>query len=472
MSTANPSNVVISVQNLSKVYKLYEKHTHRLKEAIHPFKKKYHREFYALKNINFQVGKGEILGIVGRNGAGKSTLLKIITGVLSATRGDLKVWGNISALLELGTGFNPELTGLENVYLYSTLHGFSKKEVDARLEKILAFADIGDFIRQPLKIYSSGMRARLAFSVAIHIDPEILIVDEVLAVGDDLFKRKCYAHLDSFMKAGKTILFVTHTMGTVVELCTRAILLERGELLLEGSPKLVTTHFQRLLFADATDINELRDEIRQLNKDQRKKDQFTLEINESEKAKEDGQDLEKVAENSPGWKKELVQQHEFFVKGFKPKSTIENRKYDVDIVDIHIETLAGETVNNLVMDREYLYHYTVRFGVDAANISFAIAFRTPSGLTLSHSGGLKTRLDHIAAVKKGEEYVVQWRFRCTLLPGIYYVDVGVIGTVDGQDLYLNRISDANAFRVQKVPGLTYGNYVHFGQHARVTKIQP
>lgn len=472
MTNTTKPRPIISVQNLSKVYKLYEKHIDRLKESIHPLKKKYHREFFALKNVGFHVGRGEIMGIVGKNGAGKSTLLKIITGVLSPTRGNVSIKGSISALLELGTSFNPELTGLENIYLYSTIQGLSKQEIDSKLEEILAFADIGDFIRQPIKIYSSGMKARLAFSAAIHVDPEILIVDEVLSVGDEFFRRKCYTQLEKFMKAGKTILFVTHSMGAVVELCTRAILLDRGELILEGSPKLVTTHYQRLLFADSSNIGELRNEIRQLNKDENKKKQFSINIKESEAAPGQKQDQKQTTENTPGWKRALDQQKEFYVKGFKPKSTIEDRKYEVDILDIHIETLSGETTNNLVMDREYIYNYTVRFHLDARKISCAIAFRTPSGLTLSHSGGLKTRLDNIEAVKKGEEYLVQWRFKCTMLPGTYYVDVGVIASIDGEDVYLNRISDANAFKVQKFPGITYGNYVHFGQQVTVSKIDP
>jgi lipopolysaccharide transport system ATP-binding protein len=373
-------------------------------------------------------------------------------------------------MLELGTGFNPELTGMENIYLYNTIQGLSKKEIDGKVDDILAFAEIGNFIHQPLKIYSSGMRARLGFATAIHVDPDILIVDEVLAVGDELFKRKCYIEIEKFMKADKTILFVTHGIGTILELCTRAILLDRGELILEGSPKLVTTHYQRLLFADPSDFSKLRKDLRQLNKDEKKKNQFSKDIKDKEAAEKEKDNQEKTGEETTGWKKIARQQKEFYVEGFKPKSTIENRKYDVDILDIHIKTLAGERVNNLVMDREYIYTYTVRFHMDAQKISCAIAFRTSKGLTLSHSGGLKTRLNNIEEVKKGEEYLVEWHFKCNLLPDTYYVDVGVIAAVNGEDVYLNRISDANAFKVQKIPGLTYGNFVHFGQQVTVSKI--
>lgn len=463
------NKTIISVKDLTKVYKLYNKHTDRLKEAIHPRKKKYHRRFFALKNVGFEVGEGEIMGIIGKNGAGKSTLLKIITGILSPTSGHVTIKGSISSMLELGTGFNPELTGMENIYLYNTIQGLSKKEIDGRIDDILAFADIGHFIHQPLKVYSSGMKARLGFATAIHVDPDILIVDEVLAVGDELFKRKCYIEIEKFMKTGKTILFVTHGMGTILELCTRTILLDRGELILEGAPKLVTTHYQRLLFAEPPDFNQLREEIRQLNKDEKKKEQFTKDIEDQEAAEQEKDNPEKTVEETTGWKKAVSRQEEFFVENFKPKSTIENRKYNVDILDIHVKTLSGEKVNHLVMDREYIYTYTVRFHLDAQKISYAIAFRTPSGLTLSHSGGLKTRLDNIEEVKKGEEYLVEWHFKCSLLPGTYYVDVGVIAAVDGEDVYLNRISDANAFKVQEIPGLTYGNYVHFGQQVTVTK---
>ncbi len=230
------NDTVIQVSNLTKTYKLYDKPSDRLKEALNPFGKKYHREFYALRDISFSVGRGEIVGFVGNNGAGKSTVLQIITGVLTPTSGSVLTKGKISALLELGAGFNPELTGIENVYFKSSLLGYSTEDVEENLDEILSFADIGDFIYQPVKTYSSGMFVRLAFAVAINVEPDILIVDEALSVGDFRFRQKCMRKFDDFLQANKTILFVTHDHGAVVQYCTKAVWLKDGAVQRIGSP--------------------------------------------------------------------------------------------------------------------------------------------------------------------------------------------------------------------------------------------
>ena len=231
---------VIQVKDLTKMYKLYDKPSDRLKEALGLTRKKLYKEHYALHDVNFDIYEGECVGIIGTNGSGKSTILKIITGVLTPTAGEVKVDGRISALLELGAGFNMEYSGLENVYLNGTMIGFSKEEIDARLNDILEFADIGDFIHQPVKTYSSGMFVRLAFAVAINIDPEILVVDEALSVGDVFFQAKCYHKFEEFKKQGKTILFVSHDLGSVSKYCDRVILLNKGVKMDEGSPNEIT----------------------------------------------------------------------------------------------------------------------------------------------------------------------------------------------------------------------------------------
>lgn len=222
------NDVAIKVENLTKVYKLYNSPKDRLKEALSPIRRKYHHDFHALHDVSFEVKKGETVGIIGKNGSGKSTLLKIITGVLTSTSGSVTVNGRISALLELGAGFNPELTGLENVYFNGTLMGCSRKEVENRLDGILKFADIGDFVNQPVKSYSSGMFVRLAFAVAISIEPEILIIDEALAVGDMFFQAKCMSTIDRFRRNGASILIVAHDTNAIKSLCNRAVLLKRG----------------------------------------------------------------------------------------------------------------------------------------------------------------------------------------------------------------------------------------------------
>ncbi len=237
----------ISIESLSKVYKLYDKPSDRLKESLGFSRKKYSREHHALSDISFAIKKGETVGIIGTNGAGKSTILKIITGVLNPTSGRVVTDGRISALLELGAGFNYEYSGIENIYLNGTMMGFSDEEIEARMDDILSFADIGDFVHQPVKTYSSGMFVRLAFAVAINIDPEILIVDEALSVGDVFFQAKCYRKFEEFKKQGKTILFVSHDLGSISKYCDRVILLDHGTKLAEGSPKEMVDLYKRVI---------------------------------------------------------------------------------------------------------------------------------------------------------------------------------------------------------------------------------
>lgn len=219
----------IKVNNISKIYKMYDNKSDRLKEVLNPFKKKYYRDFYALKNISFEVNKGETIGIIGQNGSGKSTLLKIITGLLTPSSGTVNINGRVSALLELGAGFNPEYTGVENIYLNGTIMGYSKEEIDDKVNDILKFADIGDFSGQPVKNYSSGMFSRLAFAVAINIDPDVLIVDEALSVGDVFFQNKCYKKFDELKKRGVTILFVSHDISSIKQMCSKVVWLDKGK---------------------------------------------------------------------------------------------------------------------------------------------------------------------------------------------------------------------------------------------------
>lgn len=236
-------NYALRIINVSKMYKLYDKPLDRLKESLSPFKKVYHKEFYALNNINFEIFKGESVGIIGTNGSGKSTLLKIITGVLSQSQGEIETNGKISALLELGAGFNPEYTGIENIYLNGTIMGYSAKEIEEKLEDILNFADIGEFINQPVKSYSSGMFVRLAFATQIYSDPDILIVDEALSVGDVRFQQKCYRAMESIMK-NKTVVLVTHDPGAILRFCKRVIWIEKGAVMYDGEAETALKKYQ------------------------------------------------------------------------------------------------------------------------------------------------------------------------------------------------------------------------------------
>ncbi|MBR6451848.1 MAG: ABC transporter ATP-binding protein, partial [Lachnospiraceae bacterium] len=241
------NKIAIQVEHLSKVYKLYERNRDRLKESLHLGKNIRFREHYALNDVSLKVNAGETVGIIGTNGSGKSTILKIITGVLSPTSGEVTINGRISALLELGAGFNMEFTGIENIYLNGIMIGFSQEEIDAKLQDILDFADIGDFVYQKVKTYSSGMFVRLAFAVAINIDPEILIVDEALSVGDVFFQNKCYRKFEEFKEQGKTILFVSHDLGSISRYCDRVVLLEQGRLIGEGKPKEIIDLYKKVL---------------------------------------------------------------------------------------------------------------------------------------------------------------------------------------------------------------------------------
>lgn len=257
------NDLMIEIHDLTKIYKIYDKPIDRLKESLSITHKQYSKEFYALKGINMEIRRGENIGIIGTNGAGKSTLLKIITGVLTPTSGSVKVNGKISALLELGAGFNPEYTGLENIYLNGTMMGYSREEVDAKVDGILEFADIGDFVHQPVKTYSSGMFARLAFAVAINVEPEILIVDEALSVGDVRFQIKCMNKMQQMMQGGTTVLFVSHDINSIRRFCSKAIWMNRGEVQEEGNVDAVAdSYLDFLKFGEVLDKKTEPEEVK------------------------------------------------------------------------------------------------------------------------------------------------------------------------------------------------------------------
>lgn len=241
------NNIAIKINNISKQYKLYNKPQDRIKEALNPFKRNYHTVFNALSDISCEINKGEVVGIIGKNGAGKSTLLKIITGVLTPTHGDIEICGRISSLLELGAGFNPDYNGIENIYLQGTLLGLSKADVDKKITDILEFADIGDFVYQPVKMYSSGMFARLAFATAINVDPDILIVDEALSVGDMAFQEKCITKMKSMLNNNRTILFVSHSMPSIRNFCTKAIWIKDGHIYKMGEAHIICDQYSEFM---------------------------------------------------------------------------------------------------------------------------------------------------------------------------------------------------------------------------------
>jgi ABC-type polysaccharide/polyol phosphate transport system ATPase subunit len=238
------NQVVIEVINVSKRYKLYKSKKHRAIEALIPKINKFHSDFYSLRNFNLKVNKGEIVGIIGKNGSGKSTLMKLIAGVTIPTSGSIRVKGKIVPLLELGSGFHPEFTGYENIYFYTAILGYPKNLIRDKIKEIVDFADVGEFIDQPLKNYSSGMKSRLAFSVSVNVEPDVLILDEVLSVGDGEFKEKSYQKIKEFFDKRKTILYVSHSLNTIQDLCSRAILIDKGELIMDDLPENVIPYYQ------------------------------------------------------------------------------------------------------------------------------------------------------------------------------------------------------------------------------------
>lgn len=266
------SEVIIKADKISKYYKLYDKTSDRLKESLSLTRKKYHKEYYALNEVSFEVKKGENIGIIGANGAGKSTLLKIITGVLTPSSGSFFAKGKISALLELGTGFNPEYTGMENIYLNGTMMGYTKEQMDKKVDFVKEFAGIGDFIYQPVKTYSSGMFARLAFAVAVNVDPEILIVDEALAVGDVRFQIKCMNKMKEMMMGGTTVLFVSHDTNAIRRFCSGAIWLNKGQIQATGDVNSVADMYLDYLKLGETEqaLQEIKQEQNKYNKPEKK----------------------------------------------------------------------------------------------------------------------------------------------------------------------------------------------------------
>lgn len=430
-------DIAISLKNISKCYKRYRHPAARLKEIIFPGKNRAD-EFWALRNINLEIPKGQTLGIVGRNGSGKSTLLQIIVGTIAPTSGQVLVSGRISALLELGSGFNPEFTGRQNVFFNGQLLGLSQQEIEARFDEIAAFADIGDFIEQPVKTYSSGMFVRLAFAVATSVEPDILVVDEALAVGDAAFQRKCFQRLQSIQERGGTVLFVSHSSASVLELCNAAILLDRGELLIYSQPKFVLDKYHKLIYAPAEEEQAIREEIRACYLQQEGKNIFKANTSTSEKL-----NISIVSRQAPVENKSL---DEFYDPELVPANTISYVPRGARILNPHITNLDGKIVNNLVGRNHYIYTYTVSFFKQASQVRFGMLIKTLSGFELG-GASFTAATQQIEYIEAETTLVVKFKFQCLLNPGVYFLNAGVSGIVDNQFTYLARCVDVAMFRV-------------------------
>ena len=390
--------VAIAVKGVSKIYKLYDRNRDRLKEALHIGRNIHCREHFALDNVSFDVYKGETVGIIGTNGSGKSTILKIITGVLSPSAGELNIQGRISALLELGAGFNREFTGIENIYLNGTMLGFSEKEIDDKLSSILEFADIGDFVYQKVKTYSSGMFVRLAFAVAINIDPEILIVDEALSVGDVFFQNKCYRKFEDFKKQGKTILFVSHDLGSISKYCDRVILLEKGHKIGEGEPKEIIDMYKKVL------VGQLDSAI--------------------------AQDREREEDSGSKWK-DLMQLN---------PNVDEYGSGLAEFVDYCAYDNSGTITNTIIKGDEFTVRVKIRFYEPIQDPIFALSFKNMQGTEIT---GTNTMFEKITTgtPSAGETYIVTFTQNMSLQGGEYLISLGCVGYRDGNFTVYHRLYD-------------------------------
>ncbi len=386
LQVQEPEGPAIEIIDVVKVYKLYDRARDRVKEALGLGRRQVHKLHYALNGVSLEIHKGETVGIIGTNGSGKSTILKIITGVLNPTSGRVQVAGRISALLELGAGFNMEYNGIENVYLNGTMMGFSDKEIAEKLPEILEFADIGDYVYQPVKTYSSGMFVRLAFAVAINIEPEILIVDEALSVGDVFFQAKCYHKFEEFKKQGRTIVFVSHDLSIISKYCDRVFLLNRGNLLGEGSPKDMIDAYKRVLVGQY--------------------------------------EIQEPAENAP--EKETGQEPENRpAPGVNPDVQEYGTK-QAEIVDYYIVDERNVRAMAILKGSYFTLHMRVKFREHVPAPIFAFSFKDAMGTEIT---GTNTMIEkaYLETGEPGQVKDITFRQKMSLQGGEYLLSLGVTG---------------------------------------------
>ena len=412
LGRAKMENIVINVKNLTKTYNIYKNNRARLKESFYLWRKKFHYPFHALLDVSVDIRKGETIGIVGCNGSGKSTFLQIICGILQASSGSIDVKGRISALLELGAGFNPQFTGRQNVYLNGAILGLRKREIDDCFERILSFSEIGEFIDQPVKTYSSGMYVRLAFSIAINVKPDILIIDEALSVGDTLFQSKCYGKFKEFQKQGVTILFVTHSLSLITQYCSRAFLLEKGRICADGAPKNVVDDYSRMLVAS----NSFPD-----------------------KAGNTDPQLDIIARKN-------------IIKNFKINPN-ENRygNGNATILDGGIYSLNGDPFQSLIQGEEYEFRVKVKFNKTMINPILAFTIKDVKGVEIS---GTNTQFHNCdtGVVNPGDILEAGFRHKMLLNPGGYLLSLGCAGYEDEEYVVYERRYDYLAFDVISTHG--------------------
>ena len=447
-------SVAIKAEHLTKIYKIYERDIDRLKETFHPFRKRYSRDFYALNDISFEIRRGENVGLVGKNGAGKSTLLKIITGVLTPTSGTLQVNGRIASLLELGAGFNPEMTGVENIYMNGLLMGHTREVMDAKIDDIINFADIGDFINQPVKTYSSGMFARVAFAVNAFVEPDILIVDEALSVGDAFFQSKCIDKMRSMIQGGVTVIFVSHDTFAVKNLCERAFLMKSGKILMDAPAKEVIETYRNMLLESR---GEFTDEQAQRQND------FVNNLRGSTDKTFAG---EKFSVESLERGKDIFTKNATYQRIGDKRAVFEN---------VQLLNLDGEIISEVVFGQEVILRMVVRFQKDVACLGMGYHIRNATGIDLIYTDSRFNDTKAIFDAKAGEVYVLDWKFKVELRQEMYDVAC-VISTPIDETLSSAEMCDfipcALQFTVVSPnPYLSLpGGYVHWHNDLKISRV--
>lgn len=445
------SDIVIDIQELGKAYAIYDSHGARLIDALLRERSRA-REFWALQDVSFSVRGGEVVGIVGRNGSGKSTLLQMIAGTLTPSSGRAVVNGRVAALLELGSGFNPEYSGRENIFLNGLLLGATREEIAECLGEIESFADIGAYFDQPVKTYSSGMVVRLAFAVQALLPKDILIVDEALAVGDELFQRKCFAAMEQFREKGGTVLFVSHSGEAVVQLCDRALLLHHGKLVLDGSAKYVMDWYHKLIYASTEAAPRLLAQISAANGVTR-----------------DTVDLDVIDE--PLLEADAITEMDYDPH-LQSCSTMFYEMRGARFVDYAVRDAEGRRVNLLRSRQTYEWVYEVEFTKVLRHARFGMTIKTAAGLEL---GGMSSApaFRGVGPMCAGQRLRVHFAFTCLLAPGIYFINAGVAGGHDGEEYYLARAVDLGVFRVLPTENghMLSGGVVDFLIEPRINAVQ-
>lgn len=426
-------NIAISIQDIKKCFYVYNNPHDRLKQFVFPKlnqvfgrePNKYYKEFWALNGISFEVNKGETVGLIGKNGSGKSTLLQIICGTLTPTSGSIETRGRIAALLELGSGFNPEFTGLENIYLNAAILGLSKEETERKLDAIAAFADIGDFIRQPVKTYSSGMVVRLAFAVQAQVDPDILIVDEALAVGDAKFQAKCFDRLRQLKDNGTSILLVTHSGEQIVTHCDRAVLLSSGQKLYQGAPKVAVNKYMDILFGKSLPSAQSEENTTSIER----KIDFKLNANETLSFESDK---------------------------FKDKSNYNKNEYrwgDKAAAWLDYQVYAGDRLNSTTIysGEKIKIRCSILFNRDVHNPIIGFAIKTKEGLTVYNTNShLLNNEDTIKHGVAGSYSIVEFEFLNKLGAGDYFISLGIASMINNEVIPHDRRYDVIHFLVPTV----------------------